>query len=143
MSAVPLYVTLVYYNKGRKVIKYRFYGQKESFMESLITIFIVVSVMVLSVYVANLTKDVSKSKNHKMNDIFTFSLPFAATMAIGIAVIPDIFCLPIVITAALLAGTLSLLISWSKEQKLHEAESKKADIRYVVFVVFKRASLSA
>ena len=94
-------------------------------MESLITIFIVVSVMVLSVYVANLTKDVSKSKNHKMNDIFTFSLPFAATMAIGIAVITDILCLPIVITAALLAGTLSLLISWTKEQKLHEAESKK------------------
>ena len=80
-------------------------------MESLITIFIVVSVMVLSVYVANWTKDVSKSKNHKMNDIFTFSLPFAATMAIGIAVITDILCLPIVITAALLAGTLSLLIS--------------------------------
>lgn len=112
-------------------------------MESLITIFIVVSVMVLSVYVANWTKVVSKSTNQKMNDIFTFTLPFAATMAIGIAVISDIFCLVIVITAALLAGALSLLICWTKEQKLHEAESKKADIRYVVFVVFKRASLSA
>ena len=112
-------------------------------MESLITIIVVGFVMVLSVYIANWTKDLSKSKNQKMNDIYTFSLPFIATMAIGIAVISDILCLPIVITAALLAGTLSLLVCWTKEQKLHEAESKKADIRYVVFVVFKRASLTA
>ena len=68
---------------------------------------------------------------------------FFAITAIGIAVISEIFYLPIVITAALLAGTLSLLVCWTKEQKLHEAESKKVNIRYVVFIVLKRASLSA
>ena len=76
-------------------------------MESLITIFIVVSVMVLSVYVANWTKDVSKSKNHKMNDIFTFSLPFAVTMAIGMSVMTAI---PIAIVTA--KGRLKVNISF-------------------------------
>lgn len=108
-------------------------------MESLITIFIVVSVMVLSVYVANWTKDVSKSKNHKMNDIFTFSLPFAATMAIGIAVITDILCLPIVITAALLAGTSGLLVSWTSDQK--EQAKKNREIKnYTVVILIPQHS---
>ena len=112
-------------------------------MESVIAVLIVVSVMVLSVYFANWTKDTSETKSQKLNDVFCFCLPCIATLVIGIAVMTDFLLLPIVITAALLAGTLSLLISWSKEHKLHEVESKKTDIRYVVFVVFKRASLSA
>ena len=110
-------------------------------MESVIAIFMVVSVMVLSVYFANWIKDSSDEKHQKLNDIFTFCLPCVATMAIGIAVISDILLLPIVITAALLAGTLSLLVSLTGEQKSKQTKADKVDLRYIVFVVFRNCSM--
>ena len=110
-------------------------------MESIISIFMVVSVMVLSVYFANWIKDSSDEKYQKLNDIFTFCLPCVATMAIGIAVISDILLLPIVITAALFAGTLSLLVSLTEEQKTKQSKSEKVDLRYIVFVVFRNCSM--
>ena len=108
---MPFVGTIDYYNKSHKVEKRPSGGHKEFFMESVIAIFMVVSVMVLSVYFANWIRGSSDEKHQKLNDIFTFSLPCVATMAIGIAVISDILLLPIVITAALLAGTLSLHVS--------------------------------
>lgn len=110
-------------------------------MESVIAIFMVVSVMVLSVYFANWIKGSSDEKHRKLNDIFTFSLPCVATMAIGIAVISDILLLPIVITAALLAGTLSLLVSLTEEQKYKQSKADKVDLRNIVFVVFRNCSM--
>jgi Na+/H+ antiporter NhaD/arsenite permease-like protein len=110
-------------------------------MESVIAVFMVVSVMVLSVYFANWIKEISDEKHRKLNDVFTFCLPCVATMAIGIAVISDILLLPIVITAALLAGTMSLLVSLTEEQKSKQSKSEKVDLRYIVFVVFRNCSM--
>ena len=110
-------------------------------MESVIAIFMVVTVMVLSVYFANWIKDSSETKNKKQNDVFTFCLPCIATLVIGIAVISDILLLPIVITAALLAGTLSLLVSLTEEQKSKQSKADKVDLRYIVFVVFRIYSM--
>lgn len=110
-------------------------------MESVIAVFMVVSVMVLSVYFANWIKERSDVKHRKLNDVFTFCLPCVATMAIGIAVISDILLLPIVITAALLAGTMSLLVSLTEEQKSKQSKSEKVDLRYIVFVVFRNCSM--
>ena len=110
-------------------------------MESVIAVFMVVSVMVLSVYFANWIKDSSDEKHRKLNDVFTFCLPCVATMAIGIAVISDILLLPIVITAALLAGTMSLLVSLTEVQKSKLSKSEKVDLRYIVFVVFRNCSM--
>ena len=109
-------------------------------MESLAAVFMVVSVMGLSVYLANYLRD-SESKNQKVNDVFTFILPCIATMAIGIAVISDILLLPVVITAVLLAGTLSLLVSLTEEQKYKQSKADKVDLRYIVFVVFRNCSM--
>ena len=98
-------------------------------MESAIATLIVVSVIVLSVYLANYTKDSSSdSKSQKMNDIYTFTLPFIATLVIGIAVITDFIYLPLAITAALIAGVLSLLVSWTEEKKQKEARQKKNNL---------------
>ena len=94
-------------------------------MESAIATLIVVSVIVLSVYLANYTKDSSSdSKSQKMNDILTFTLPFIATLVIGIAVIPDFIYLSLAITAALLAGVLSLLVSWTEEKKARQKSKR-------------------
>ena len=120
---MPLVGIIDCYNKNHKVEKRPVGGHKEFFMESVIAIFMVVSVMGLSVYLANYLGD-SESKNQIVNDVFTFILPCIATMAIGIAVISDILLLPVVITAALLAGTLSLLVSWTSEQKKHPQFSR-------------------
>ena len=96
-------------------------------MESAIATLIVVSVIVLSVYLANYTKESSSdSKGQKMNDILTFTLPFIATLVIGIAVIPDFIYLPLAITAALLAGVLSLLVSWTEEKKARQKSKRDA-----------------
>ena len=138
---MPLVGTIDYYNKSHKVEKRPSGGQKEFFMESVMAIFMVVTVMVLSVYFANLIKETSDEKYQKLNDIFTFCLPCVATMAIGIAVISDILLLPIVITAALLAGTLSLLVSLTEEQKSKQSKADKVDLRYIVFVVFRNCSM--
>jgi len=104
-------------------------------MESAIATLIVVSVIVLSVYLANYTKDSSSNiKSQKMNDILTFTLPFIATLVISIAVIPDFIYLPLAITAALLTGVLSLLVSWTEEKKEKEANSKAiSNIYYICF----------
>lgn len=110
-------------------------------MESLAAIFMVISVMGLSVYLANYLRD-SESKNKKLNDVFTFCLPCIATMVIGIAVISDFFLLPIVITTALLAGTLSLLVSWTSEQKKHQAKENKNALNYIVFIIMRNSSMS-
>ena len=110
-------------------------------MESLATIFIEVSVMVLSVYLAYYLRD-SESKHQKLNDVFTFALPCIATMVIGLAVISDFLLLPIVITAALLAGTMALLVSWTSEQKEHQAKDNKNALNYIVFIIMKNSSMS-
>ena len=110
-------------------------------MESLAAIFIVVSVMVLSVYLANYLRDF-ESKHQKLNDVFTFSLPCIATMVIGLAVISDFLLLPIVITAALLAGTMALLVSWTSEQKERQAKENKNALNYIVFIIMRNSSMS-
>ena len=110
-------------------------------MESLVTIFMVVSVMFLSVYLAYYLRD-SESKNQKMNDVFTFCLPCIATMLIGLAVISDIKFLPIIITAALLAGTMSLLVIWTTEEKGKQAKERKNALNYIVFIIMKNNSMS-
>lgn len=69
----------------------------------------------------------SDSKSQKeMNDILTFTLPFIATLVIGIAVIPDFIFLPLAITAALIADILSLLVSWTEEKKAHQKSKRDA-----------------
>lgn len=110
-------------------------------MESLVAVFMVVSVMGLSVYLSNYLRD-SESKNQKVNDVFTFTLPCIATMSIGIAVISDFLLLPVVITAALLAGTLSLLVSWTSEQKKHQIKENKNALNYIVFIIMRNSSMS-
>ena len=113
-------------------------------MESAIATLIVVSVIVLSVYLANYTKDSSSdSKGQKMNDIYTFTLPFSATLVIGIAVIPDFIYLPLAITAALIAGVLSLLVSWTEEKKEKEAKQKKNNLFIMHIYMFPRNMRSA
>ena len=110
-------------------------------MESLAAIFMIVSVMGLSVYLAYYLRD-SESKHQKLNDVFTFSLPCIATMVIGLAVISDFLLLPIVITAALLAGTMALLVSWTSEQKEHQAKENKNALNYIVFIIMRNSSMS-
>ena len=78
----------------------------------------------------------------KVNDVFTFTLPCIATMSIGIAVISDFLLLPVVITAALLAGTLSLLVSWTSEQKKHQIKENKNALNYIVFIIMRNSSMS-
>lgn len=138
---MPLVGIIDCYNKNHKVEKRPVGGHKEFFMESVIAIFMVVSVMGLSVYLANYLGD-SESKNQKVNDVFTFTFPFIATLVIGIAVISDILLLPIVITAALLAGTLSLLVSWTSEQKKHQIKENKNALNYIVFIIMRNSSMS-
>ena len=104
-------------------------------MESVIATLIVVSVIVLSVYLANYTKDSSSdSKGQKMNYILTFTLPFIATLVIGIAVIPDFIYLPLAITAALIAGVLSLLVSWMKKRKKKKQSRRRIICLLWIFI---------
>ena len=123
---MPLLGTLAFYNKSHKVTKLSI---REAFiMESAIATLIVVSVIVLSVFLANYIKESSSdSKSQKKNDFFTFTLPFIVTLVIGIAVIPDFMYLPVAITAALIAGVLSLMVSWTAEKKEKE-ESKSVNL---------------
>ena len=57
--------------------------------------------------------------------ILSFCLPFISTLVIGIAVINKFIYLPIVITVALIAGVVSLLVNLSAEKKAKEAKQKK------------------
>ena len=137
---VPLLGTIAFYNKSHKVTKLS--NQEASIMESAIATLIVVSVIVLSVYLANYTKEsASDSKAQKKNDILTFTLPFLATLVIGIAVIPDFMYLPIAITAALIAGVLSLMVSWTADKK--EKEAKQNNMFVMHIYMFPRNMRSA
>ena len=72
-------------------------------------------------------------------DVFCFCLPCIATLVIGIAVMTDFLLLPIVITAALLAGTSGLLVSWTSDQK--EQAKKNREIKnYTVVILIPRHS---
>lgn len=108
-------------------------------MESAITIFIMVSVMVLSVYLAYYLRD-TETKHQKLNDAFTFCLPFIATMVVGMALVSELFCLLIVFTAALLAGTMSLLVSWTSEQKAKESKQAAETKNYTLVILIQRHS---
>ena len=92
-------------------------------MESVITVLIFLAVISLSIYLTYYSTDSSVS--NKFNDILTFCMPFFSTLIIGISVINKFIYLPIVITVALIAGVLSLLVSWSAEKKAKEAKKKK------------------
>lgn len=92
-------------------------------MESVITVLIFLAVISLSIYLTYYSTDSSAS--NKFNDILTFCMPFFSTLIIGISVINKFIYLPIVITVALIAGVLSLLVSWSAEKKAKEAKKKK------------------
>ena len=91
-------------------------------MESVITVLIFLAVISLSIYLTYYSTDSSAS--NKFNDILTFCMPFFSTLIIGISVINKFIYLPIVITVALIAGVLSLLVSWSAEKKAKEAKKK-------------------
>ena len=79
-------------------------------MESLITVLIFLAVISLSIYLTYYSADTSSS--NKFDKILTFCLPFFSTLVIGITVINKFVYLPIVITVALIAGVVSLLVSW-------------------------------
>ncbi len=76
-------------------------------------------------YFANYTRTEAASKREqKSNDIFTYCIPLLQTLALGILLI--VYYLPIVITAALLAGTLALLVSWTSEKKARQKSKRDA-----------------
>ncbi len=118
---MPFLGTLVFYNKSHKVTKLS--NQEASIMESVITVLIFLAVISLSIYLTHYSADTSSS--NIFDKILTFCLPFISTLVIGIAVINKFIYLPIVITAALIAGVVSLLVSWSAEKKEKEAKQKK------------------
>ena len=92
-------------------------------MESVITVLIFLAVISLSIYLTYYSTD--SSGPNKFNNILTFCMPFFSTMVIGISVINKFIYLPIVITVSLIAGVLSLLVSWSAEKKAKDAKKKK------------------
>ena len=53
-------------------------------------------------------------------------LKACGTLVISIAVIPDFIYLPLAITAALIAGVLSLLFSWTEEKKARQKSKRDA-----------------
>ena len=110
-------------------------------MKSLASIFIVVSVTALSVYLANRARGFSETKNRKLDNAFTFCLPCIAALSTGIAVMTDFLLLPIIVTGALLAGSLSLLVSLTSEQKQHDAKGKRPSLHYIVFILFRNCSM--
>ena len=50
--------------------------------------------------------------------------------------------LPVVIIEVLLAGTLSLLVSWTSEQKKHQIKENKNALNYIVFIIMRNSSMS-
>lgn len=95
-------------------------------MENTINALIFVAEVVVTVYFANYTRtETSSKREQKSNDIFTFCMPCITALALGILLI-DFYYLPIVITAALFAGTLSLLISWTSEEKARQRAKRDA-----------------
>ena len=102
-------------------------------MESVITVLIFLAVISLSIYLTYYSTDSSAS--NKFNDILTFCMPFFSTLIIGISVINKFIYLPIIITVSLIAGVLSLLVSWSAEKKAKEAKKKKN--RFFIMNIYK------
>ena len=93
-------------------------------MENTINALIFVAGILAAVYFANYTRtDAESKREQKKNDIFTFLMPFITALALRILLI-DFYYLPVVITAALFAGTLALLISWTSEKKARQKEEK-------------------
>ena len=70
--------------------------------------------------------------------ILTFCLPFISTLVIGIAVINKFIYLPIVITASIIAGVVSLLVSLSAEKKAKEAKQKKNHLYIFNIYMFQK-----
>lgn len=114
---------------------------QEAFMESVITVLIFLAVISLSIYLTYYSTDSSAS--NKFNDILTFCMPFFSTLIIGISVINKFIYLPIVITVALIAGVLSLLVSWSADKKAKEAKKKKNRFFIMNIYMFPRSMRSA
>ena len=114
---------------------------QEAFMESVITVLIFLAVISLSIYLTYYSTDSSGS--NKFNNILIFCMPFFSTMVIGISVINKFIYLPIVITVSLIAGVLSLLVSWSAEKKEKEAKKKKNRFFIMNIYMFPRSMRSA
>ena len=110
-------------------------------MESAITVLIFLAVISLSIYLTYYSADTSSS--NKFDKILTFCLPFFSTLVIGIAVINKFVYLPIVITVALIAGVVSLLVSWSAEKKAKEAKQKKNRLYIFNIYMFQKNMRSA
>ena len=70
--------------------------------------------------------------------ILAFCLPFISTLVVGIAVINKFIYLPIVITAAIIAGVVSLLVSLSAEKKAKEAKQKKNHLYIFNIYMFQK-----
>ena len=101
-------------------------------MENTINALIFVAGIVAAVYFANYTRtEASGKREQKSNDIFTFCMPCITALALGILLI-DFYYLPIVITAALFAGTLALLISWTSEEKARQKSKRDAIEKAVI-----------
>ena len=66
----------------------------------------------------------------------------ADRLALLTVIIRAILLLPVVITAVLLAGTLSLLVSWTSEQKKHQIKENKNALNYIVFIIMRNSSMS-
>ncbi len=110
-------------------------------MESVITILIFLAVISLSIFLTYYSADTSSP--NKFNDILAFCLPFISTLVIGIAMINKIIYLPAVITAALIAGTVSLLIRLSADKKSKKAKQKKNHLYIFNIYMFQKNMRSA
>lgn len=109
-------------------------------MESVITVLIFLAVISLSIYLTYYSTDSSGS--NKFNNILTFCMPFFSTMVIGISVINKFIYLSVVITVSLIAGVLSLLVSWSAEKKAKETKKKNRFFIMNIYM-FSRSMRSA
>lgn len=94
-------------------------------MENTINALIFVAEVVAAVYAKYTRTEASSKREQKSNDIFTFCMPCITALALGILLI-DFYYLPIVITAALFAGTFALLISWTSEEKARQRAKRDA-----------------
>ena len=110
-------------------------------MENVLTVLIFLAVISLSIYLTYYSSDTSSP--NKFDKILAFCLPFISTLVIGIAVINKFIYLPIVITAALIAGAVSLLVSWNAEKKAKKAKQKKNHLFIFNIYMFQKNRRSA
>ena len=107
---MPFAGTLTIYNKTIKT-KQRF------IMENTLNALIFVAGIAATVYFAISTRTRAYSRREeKTNDIFTFCMPCISALTLGYFFLSHLF-LPLVITAALFAGAVALLLSWTSEEK--------------------------